>query len=235
VLPLGATQNGSANANPGASGPPGPDTPVGLPAPIVAVDGSNFGAGGTPFVNCDLVGDCSDSLDTQWLVGGSGAYDLLYFQFDVTVPAGTSAYTFDIAWFDAEYPEWIGSEFTDIFVVWSESEAYTGNVMVNFGESFSSNTAAPFVNYSGADPEMSGTGYQGFACPAIGPCQPVGGATGWYTVTAPVVPSENISLTFALFETGDHALDATVLVDNFDWDCDGCIMGADCLMVPAAP
>jgi hypothetical protein len=109
-------------------------------------------------------------------------------------------------------------------VIWSESEAYTGNIMVNFGDSFSSNTAAPFVNFTGLDPEMSGTGYNGVD---------VGGATGWYEVTGPTVPGEQLTLTFTLFETGDHFYDATVLLDNFRWDCDGCVMGNDCLMVPA--
>ena len=217
VLAPGAGQIGTANANPGVSGPPGPDSPVGLPAPVMPVDGSNFGVGGTPYVNCDGVDDCSDTIESEWNATGAGAYDLLHFTFQATAPAGTHGYVFDVAWFDAEYPEYIGTPFTDALVVWSQSEAFVGNIMDVGGLPFSSNTMASLVQYTGLDPELSGTGYDG-----------VGAGTGWFTVTAEVVPNETFQLDFVLYETGDHFYDGTVLLDNFRFDCDGCVVGDDC-------
>jgi hypothetical protein len=44
-----------------------------------------------------------------------------------------------------------------------------------------------------------------------------GGSTGWLTTTAPVNPGEEITLHFSIWDTGDHAWDSTVLMDNFRW------------------
>ena len=47
-----------------------------------------------------------------------------------------------------------------------------------------------------------------------------GGATAWLTTTAPVIPGEIFNLDFYLWDTGDHILDSTVILDNFQWRCD---------------
>ena len=44
-----------------------------------------------------------------------------------------------------------------------------------------------------------------------------GGGTGWLTTTSPVVPGETATLRFVIFDEGDHILDSTVLIDNFQW------------------
>jgi len=43
------------------------------------------------------------------------------------------------------------------------------------------------------------------------------GATGWLVSQAPVEGGETITLTLATWDTGDQALDSTVLIDNFRW------------------
>ncbi|MBT6177315.1 MAG: hypothetical protein HOI23_08695 [Deltaproteobacteria bacterium] len=43
------------------------------------------------------------------------------------------------------------------------------------------------------------------------------GATGWLTTTAPVVPGEEITLSFHIWDTGDSAYDSLVVIDNFQW------------------
>jgi len=43
------------------------------------------------------------------------------------------------------------------------------------------------------------------------------GATGWLTTTAPVVPGEEITLSFHIWDTGDYAFDSLVVIDNFQW------------------
>ena len=114
-----APGNGGDNDNPDA---------VQLPPPLTPEMGSNEGEGGTPFEDCDGVGDCSDSLRAQWEAGQAEANDLLWLQFEMVAPAGTYGFSFDFAFFSAEFPEYVGSEFNDVFVAWSSSESYTGNL-----------------------------------------------------------------------------------------------------------
>ena len=43
------------------------------------------------------------------------------------------------------------------------------------------------------------------------------GATGWLTTTAPVIPGEEITLSFHIWDTGDSFYDSLVVIDNFQW------------------
>jgi hypothetical protein len=43
------------------------------------------------------------------------------------------------------------------------------------------------------------------------------GATSWLTTSAPVVPGEEITLEFLIWDTGDSSMDSLVLLDNFQW------------------
>ena len=60
--------------------------------------------------------------------------------------------------------------------------------------------------------ELEGTGFWD-------PSRPTeNGATSWLETKAPVVPGETITIQFMIWDTGDHILDSTVLLDNFVWD-----------------
>jgi hypothetical protein len=55
-----------------------------------------------------------------------------------------------------------------------------------------------------------------------------GGATGWLTSKAPVRGGEIIQLDFLIWNTGDTALDSSVLIDNFTFIVDGVVeIGTD--------
>jgi len=181
-----------------------------LPAPMSPLPGS----GGVPFIGCDGVGDCSDTLWGQWLSGGSAAYDLLWFQLRTEVPGGTHGYTLDFAWFSEEYPESVGTTFNDMLVVWNQSETYVGNLCLVDEEPCTVSGLWP-VTYQGIDLELDGTG---FAATRNGD----GGATGWSTIKGSAAPHELLELTVALFDMGDEELDTLVLLDAFGWDCEGC-------------
>ena len=45
--------------------------------------------------------------------------------------------------------------------------------------------------------------------------------TKWLTTTAGVTPGEEIELVFAVFDLSDPILDTVVLLDNFQWACEG--------------
>ncbi|MGH1346904.1 MAG: choice-of-anchor L domain-containing protein [Nannocystales bacterium] len=180
-----------------------------LPAPLSPLPGSAGGAGGTPFVNCDLVNDCSDSLIDQWNLGGGNANDLIWFQFETPVPGGTYGFSFDFAYFSEEFPEYVDTQFNDMFVAWSNSESYTGNLCFVNDEPCTVTALWP-ADYQGGAAELSGTQFTN------------DGATGWYEAKGTVVPNEMLQLTFALFDMSDSSFDTTLLVDNFRWDCEGC-------------
>lgn len=181
-----------------------------LPAPIDPTPGS----GGVPFMGCDGVGDCSDSLWSQWLAGGTAANDLVWFQLRTEVPGGTHGFALDFAFFSEEFPESVGTTFNDMLVVWSSSETYVGNLCFVDGQPCTVSTLWP-VEYEGLAPELDGTGFatQGFD---------EGGGTGWFQLKGSAQPHEALELTFALFDMGDEVLDTLVLLDGFAWDCQGC-------------
>ncbi len=198
---------GVHQTNPPNDNPDGVD----LPAPMQSQRGSAEGVGGTPFLDCDGVHDCSDSMQAQWTQGGSKANDLVWMDFSLKVPGGTRGYAVDFAYFSSEFPEWVGSSFNDIFVIWSNSEAYTGNLCF-VGEQPCTVTALWPVPFLDDAPELVGTGFDG-----------VGGATAWTEAKGATIPGETLHVSFAIFDTGDSVLDSAVLLDNFRWDCQGCV------------
>ncbi len=198
---------------------------VPMPVPISPNDGSNNGVGGTPFVNCNGIDDCSDTLEAQWLLGGGSARDQIWFQFETLVPGGTHGFTFDFAYFSVEFPEYVNSIYNDVFLVWSSSETYTGNLcFVNDqpctvtalcnGDASCANLAYCnwFTCANPPSPELEGTGFQ-----------TAGGGTGWFEAKASAEPNEVLQVTWTLFDMGDSTLDTLVIVDDWRWDCEGCI------------
>jgi hypothetical protein len=47
------------------------------------------------------------------------------------------------------------------------------------------------------------------------------GGTSWLKTQAPVKGGEEISIRFAIWDTGDQAYDSTTLIDNFQWIANG--------------
>jgi hypothetical protein len=205
ILPQGAAQPGTDNGN--------QDGVSNLPNPIHPLDGS----GGMPFQDCDLVNDCSDTLQAQWELGQEEANDLLWFRFDVTVPDEAEGYEFDFAFFSAEFPEWVDTQYNDIFVVWSTSETYTGNVTFIDGQPLTITALDNEIVYQGNNGEIAGTGVDGIQM------GPLGGSTGWFTASGSAAAGETFTLAWTLFDMGDSIYDTTVILDDFRWDCVGCI------------
>lgn len=177
-----------------------------LPAPMSPQPGS----GGAPFTGCDGVNDCSDSLINQWVAGGMAANDLVWMQFAAEVPAGTHGFAVDFAYFSEEFPEWVGSEFNDMFVVWSNSETYTGNLCFINDQPCTVTALFP-TTYQAGDTELAQTGFT------------EDGATDWFQIKGSAEPGELLELTLAVFDMGDEEFDTLVLIDNFAWDCEGCM------------
>ncbi|HVH98537.1 MAG TPA: choice-of-anchor L domain-containing protein, partial [Enhygromyxa sp.] len=186
----------------------------GLPVPLSALRGSNNGQGGTPFENCDGVNDCSDSLYNHWYVNGwNNPNDKLWMTMDLTVPAGTEGYVFDFAYFSSEFPSWYNTQYNDLFIAWSTSETYTGNItFVNQAPlTITSLENAGAFQYKANAPQLAGTGFEGHA------------GTGWFAARGSAAPEENFQVTFFIADMADSSLATGVLLDNFRWECAGCI------------
>ena len=155
------------------------------------------------------------------------ANDYIHLSLNILVPTNAQSFDFDFHFFSAEYPEWVGSKYNDTFWVQMKSQKFNGNI------SFDKNGTPIRINnafFSICDPSASkpqtakmctkpssvltGTGYAkdcGYSYEATG------GSTDWLHTTAPVTPGEIITLTFSIFDKGDHILDSSVLIDNFRW------------------
>ncbi|MBA3544900.1 MAG: choice-of-anchor L domain-containing protein [Nannocystis sp.] len=181
------------------------------------------------FKNCDGLGDCSNTLQAQWALGDGDPNDRMWFNFQVTAPAladgavaDANGYSFDFAFFSAEFPEWVDTPYNDIFVVWQTSIEYTGNITFIKGQPLTVTALWP-IDYQGEcalfdakcvgkDPRLEGTGYRNG-----------GGATSWYTASGGVTPGETFRLAFAIFDMGDSTYDTTAILDDWRWDCEGCV------------
>ena len=180
--------------------------------------GSANGNGGTPFMNCDKVNDCSDTIDAQWNLGTKSANDVFYIQFNVAVPKGTHGYVVDFAYFSSEYPTWVNTSFNDMAILWQVSETYTGNVTFITDNN---NNPRPLtvtalaqnglMKFTGNAAQLTNTGFVG------------NGGTGWATVKGPAKPQETVTLAWSVFDKGDTILDTVLLIDNWKWDCEGCV------------
>ena len=129
------------------------------------------------------------------------------------VPPGTYGYIFDFAYFSAEWPVFVDSIFNDMFIAWSTSETYTGNItFVNDAPlTITSLHDAGAFQFTEADPELAGTGFETHA------------GTGWLNAKGSTLPGEVFQLSFFIADMGDDWLPTQVLLDNFRWDCEGCV------------
>ena len=191
--------------------------PLNLPAPLTSTPVSQ-----TEDCNDNpaLVGtgDCSNTIQVQW-DQGNGAYDYAELRLTGEVPMGASGFSYNFAFFSTEYPVYYKSSFNDMYVAWLQSEVWTGNVSFDeMGNPISLN--AGFLDYKDAPnsydcpapcqaPELQGTAMQGHA------------GTKWLATTAGVVPGEDFTIVFAIFDLSDNILDSVVILDNFEWNCDG--------------
>lgn len=152
------------------------------------------------------------------------ANDGMALELEIRVPTNAKSLGFDFNFYTYEFPEYHCSDYNDFFVALLHSghPQVPANKNISFdnkGNPVSVNNA--FVEVckpnsttprgtvfpcSLGEAELQGTGFEGHA------------ATSWLQTQAGVVPGETILLRFAIWDTGDHVLDSTALIDNFRWD-----------------
>jgi hypothetical protein len=190
--------------------------PGNLPAPIVGSDvGSQSCADDPSLIG---MGDCSNTIESQ-LAGTVNDYTEL--RITTQVPNGVNSFSYNLAYFSYEYPEYYLSVYNDMYIGWLESEVWTGNISFDEqGHPISLN--AGFLDYRDAnapnDPQCQGN----CSAPELhGTCMQGHAGTKWLTTNAGVAPGEMITVVFAIFDMSDSVLDSYAFIDNFQWGCDG--------------
>ena len=220
------------NNSQGGNGDNGNDDGNALPAPFQSKKGSANGAGNTPFQNCDGVNDCSDTLAAQWQLGGNDPNDKLWFTFKTKVPEGTFGYRFDFVFCSSEWPSWVNTGYNDLLIAWQTDpsaddpnadppvDPYTGNVTFipnpndpAKGLPLTITALDPYFDgkYPGNAVQLGGTGFQGNAC------------TDWFTAKGGVQPGAEVTIGFFIADMSDSILATLAILDNFRWDCEGCV------------
>jgi len=209
-----------------------------LPAPFKVQPGSNNGVGGTPFLGCDNGvpngdKDCSDTLQAQWTLGQSNPNDRIYFTFKTTVPQGTFGYSFDFVFCSSEWPTYVNTSFNDMLIAYQVDptpddpnanppiDPYSGNITFipnpndpTKGLPVTITALDPYFDgpgYTYAEPQLQGTGFEQHAC------------TDWFTAKGGVQPGAQVTIGFYLADMQDNILATLALLDNFRWDCEGCV------------
>jgi hypothetical protein len=176
------------------------------------------------------VSDYSTCGDLRMFPGSAEANDAIALELVIRVPTNAGALSFDFDFYTFEYSDYVCSFFNDAFVALLYSKApgipanhnialdSQGNpVSVNNGfvevcDPYTYDGNKGGVPFTRAFPcklgtaELAGTGFEQRA------------ATGWLQTHANVVPGEELTLRFAIWDAGDEFLDSTVLLDDFRWE-----------------
>jgi len=186
--------------------------------------------------------------------GAKDINDDIGLEVELIAPKNAKGYQFNFAFTSFEFAEYVCSNYNDQFIA-LVSPPPAGSIGGNI--SFDSKKNPVSVNlalFDHCDPATASTFAlfcddpfnPGKACPKPpSPYCPQGpgflmgtgfgglaewgdaGSTGWLVTTAPVSGGEKFSIRFAIWDTGDDALDSTVLVDNFRWSADPVGVGTD--------
>lgn len=175
--------------------------------------------------------------------GGTTINDDMALQVVLRAPSNATGYKFDFRFNTFEYPQWICTKFNDQFIAYVDpapAGAVNGNI------SFDSQNNPVSVNIAFFDVCSTCANYAANcmgSCPmAPNPCCPSGagdlvgtgfengfvndpmlqgGGTSWLQTTAPIHGGDAFLVRFAIWDTGDHNLDSTAIIDNFQWIANG--------------
>ncbi len=146
-------------------------------------------------------------------------------------PSNAQGFRFNFNFFTYEWPNYVCSMFNDFFVAMLDPVPMglvDGNISFDKnGDPVSVNNAFLEVCGCFSGPPCT-AGQKSFSC-ALGNTGLVGtgfgqdtafsdhASSGWLETQAPILPNTEITLQFAVSDSGDGVLDTSVLVDNFRW------------------
>jgi hypothetical protein len=185
-----------------------------------------------------------------------GITDDIALEVKMRSPTNATGYKFNFKFYTYEYPEWVCSSYNDQFIA-LVSPPPMGSINGNI--SFDSKNNPVSVNiafFDVCDPDASSklefASHCSGSCPtAPNPYCPGGlaellgtgmdgppgghdsGATTWLQTSAPVKGGDDVTIRFAIWDTFDHNLDSSVLIDAFQWIANGGTVKVGTIIPPA--
>jgi hypothetical protein len=150
------------------------------------------------------------------------ANDPMALELVIRAPTNAKSIAFDFDFYTYEFPGFICSKYNDFFV----TLLYSGHPTVPANKNISFDAQKNPVSVNNGFLEVcapQSAGGKDFAC-AFGEGELKGtgfeahAATGWLQTSSAIVPGEEFTLRFAIWDAGDEVLDSTVLIDNFRFD-----------------
>lgn len=148
-------------------------------------------------------------------------HDGVALELRLRVPSNARSISFAHQLFTFDYKDYVCSEYNDAFVVLMTPKAAgapDGNVAhapsgdpIDVSSTVLMRACEPSTSHGltyacpAGVAALSGTGFEGHA------------STGWLVTRAPVAPGSEITLRFAIWDSGDGVMDSTVLVDAFSF------------------
>jgi hypothetical protein len=200
----------------------GTSDPVGYD--VFTTAGSGFPTEGNSYLvlssGCtNLTFTPNSSGSTSCTLGGldtSAGQDLVQATVTTAVPTGAKCFLVDWKFFSDEYPEYVGTQYNDAFLMESGSSTFT--------ISGTTITAPDNVAYD-ADGQLitvNTTGVLGMT-PASSAGTTYDGATTSLTTQAPLADGQtSLTLVLSVMDLGDSVLDSTVFVDNIRFSGSPC-------------
>ncbi len=186
--------------------------------------------------------DESGVLAESWALGQGAPNDKIFLSFETTIPKAGAGYSLDFAFLSSEWPTFVGTQFSDLLVIWQVSEDYTGTISRIEKKSTSTTTLHPHWS---SVPVMAGKGCiyygsdgPGFSCfedELLGTGFETHAGTDWLRVNQPVPAEEELTLYVFLADMADSAQSSVVLLDRFRYLCSECISDGDPLCQGDSP
>lgn len=170
-------------------------------------------------------------------------------------PTNATGYKFNFKFYSYEYAEWVCTSYNDQFVALVTPPpmgSINGNISFDSGNHPVSVNIAFFDVCDPASKAYFAQHCSGGSCPvAPNPYCPSGkaellgtgmdgqvdvldgGGTSWLQTSAPVKGGDDISIRFTIWDTFDHNLDSSVLIDAFQWIANGGTVKVGTIITPS--
>ncbi len=145
---------------------------------------------------------------TNGLTGPGDATDMVRMELELDVPSDAATIKFDLKYLSEEFPEFVGSNYNDSFVVEMGESTFTvdgSDLIAPDNLVFDADGNPLTVNTTGATGMSSGG--------SVGTTYD--GGTDVLTTTIQIPPGKStVKLIFSIFDVGDKIYDSTIFVDN---------------------
>ncbi len=168
-------------------------------------------------------------------------HDDIALQVKLRSPTNATGYKFNFKFYSFEFPEFVCSKFNDQFVALVNPPpmgAINGNIsfdsktnpvsvniaffdvcdpasILDFAKSSANKPPTPNPYCPSGKGDLLGTGMDGTTNMFYA------GATSWLQTSAPIKGGDDVTIRFSIWDTGDHNLDSSVLIDAFEWIANG--------------